>query len=275
MDEEWKNEMKTILYKIIEKYSWIFKIYISFFNKIKCNIKSMEINTILFRENSVIFNGKSNKFISSKNCSIQKNFIDIQGEENEIYFGDSTIIEERCSIRITGNNNKIIIEKDCNLRESSIFISGDNNLVHIRENCSGIFAELHMEQNNNSILIGEGTTLHGRQFRTIHFALDEGTTLRIGEDCMFSNDIQLRTTDSHSIISLNGKRINYAKDIEIGRHCWIGMGAIILKGVEIEDNTVVAAGSVCTKKIEEENIILAGNPAKIVKRNINWDRRFL
>lgn len=268
-------EMKRILYKNIEKYSWIFKIYILLFNKIKCNIKSLEINTVLFRRNSLLFNGNSNKFISGKNCSIQKNFIDIQGEGNEIYFREGTIIEENCSIRINGNNNKIIIEKGCKFRESSIFICGDNNLVHIQENCSGIFVELHMEQDNNRILIGKKTTLHGRQFRTIHFDLDEGTTLRIGEDCMFSNDIQLRTTDSHSIISLNGKRINYAKDIEIGRHCWIGMGVIILKGVKIEDNTVVAAGSVCTKKSKEQNIILAGNSAEIVKKNINWDRKFL
>ena len=53
------------------------------------------------------------------------------------------------------------------------------------------------------------------------------------------------------------------------------MGVIILKGVKIEDNTVVAAGSVCTKKSKEQNIILAGNSAEIVKKNINWDRKFL
>jgi len=33
--------------------------------------------------------------------------------------------------------------------------------------------------------------------------------------------------------------------------------------------------SVVTKPFEESNIILAGNPAKIVKRNINWDRRLI
>lgn len=53
------------------------------------------------------------------------------------------------------------------------------------------------------------------------------------------------------------------------------MGCIILKGSQISNNTVVGAGTIVTKKYEEPNCILAGNPAKIVKRNIDWDRKLL
>lgn len=45
------------------------------------------------------------------------------------------------------------------------------------------------------------------------------------------------------------------------------------KNTKIPDNSIVGWGSIVTKVFNEPNIILAGIPAKIVKRGINWDRR--
>ena len=69
--------------------------------------------------------------------------------------------------------------------------------------------------------------------------------------------------------------INYAENIKIGKHCWIGLNCIILKGTQIAPHTVVAAGSICTSSYLRENCIIAGNPARIVKQNIDWDRKFV
>ena len=52
--------------------------------------------------------------------------------------------------------------------------------------------------------------------------------------------------------------------VKIGDNVWIGMGAVILKGVTIGDNSVVAAGAIVTKSIPA-NTIVAGNPAEVVK----------
>lgn len=54
--------------------------------------------------------------------------------------------------------------------------------------------------------------------------------------------------------------------LRIGSYCWIGMGAIILPGVELGDFTVVGAGSVVTKPFPEGYAVIAGNPARLVKR---------
>ena len=61
------------------------------------------------------------------------------------------------------------------------------------------------------------------------------------------------------------------KPIEIGHHCWIGTGAIVLQGVKIGDGAVVAAGAVVTKDIPA-NEVWGGVPAKYIKkRNKNLD----
>lgn len=56
------------------------------------------------------------------------------------------------------------------------------------------------------------------------------------------------------------------KPVVIGEKCWIGMNSIILPGVTLGDKTIVGAGSVVTKSFEEGNIVLGGNPAKIIKK---------
>ena len=55
------------------------------------------------------------------------------------------------------------------------------------------------------------------------------------------------------------------KKVSIGDNVWIGAGSIILPGVNIGDNVIVAAGTIVAKNIDS-NIMVGGNPAKIIKR---------
>tara|TARA_B110000503_G_scaffold72285_1_gene111814 strand:- start:1009 stop:1188 length:180 start_codon:yes stop_codon:yes gene_type:complete len=58
----------------------------------------------------------------------------------------------------------------------------------------------------------------------------------------------------------------------IGNNVWIGLNSIILKGVSVGDNTIIAAGSVVTKSFGN-NLVIGGNPAKILKRDIEKWRK--
>ena len=101
----------------------------------------------------------------------------------------------------------------------------------------------------------------------------ESKKITVGNDCMFSNKIQLRTSDSHSILDENAKRINLGGDIEIGNHVWIGNEVMVLKGTTIPDNCIVGARSIVTASLcAPPNSIIAGIPARVVKTNINWKR---
>jgi acetyltransferase-like isoleucine patch superfamily enzyme len=57
--------------------------------------------------------------------------------------------------------------------------------------------------------------------------------------------------------------------VRIGNHVWIGAQAIILKGVTIGENSVVAAGAIVTKDVPPFTLV-AGAPAKIVRKIAGW-----
>ena len=59
--------------------------------------------------------------------------------------------------------------------------------------------------------------------------------------------------------------IGKVKPIVIGRNVWIGNNVMILKGTEIGDNSVIGAGAVITGGKFPSNVVIAGNPAKVVK----------
>ncbi len=107
----------------------------------------------------------------------------------------------------------------------------------------------------------------------VHIAVTEpGSKVVVGEECMFANDIDIRTGDSHSILdAATGKRINFAENVTIGDHVWVASHAIILKGVEIGADSVVAAGSIVTKSCAPGSL-LAGNPARVIREGISWKR---
>lgn len=106
--------------------------------------------------------------------------------------------------------------------------------------------------------------------------MQSGAEVSIGEDCMFSFNIELWTDDAHTLYDIStNKVINKAKRrFKIGNHVWLGRGVSVLKDVEIADNVTVGACSLVNKSIKESNVVVAGGPAKIVKTGINWRREY-
>lgn len=253
------------------------KLVFKIFNKVTINNSSLRVESFHFKNNQLQIEGMENSFQCEKQSFLRNGYIYIKGMENKVSIDINTEIygDNVQVIFVYGNNNQIIIGKNCVIRNTTFFINGNNNVIHLEDNVSAFGAEFHIEQDNNCLNIKKGTTFHGRNGYPVHIALDEGSNITINEDCMFSNGIQIRSTDSHSIIDLTGKRINYAEDIIIGEHCWLGLGCIILKGTIIAPHTVVAAGSICTTEYHKGNCIIAGNPARVVKDNIDWDRKYL
>lgn len=89
--------------------------------------------------------------------------------------------------------------------------------------------------------------------------------IRIGDNAMIGPNCQLLTP----LHPLDAKEriagLEYGKPITIGDNVWLASGVTILPGVTLGDNVVVGAGSVVTKSFGD-NVVLAGNPARIIKQ---------
>lgn len=90
-----------------------------------------------------------------------------------------------------------------------------------------------------------------------------------GRDCLIGWNCTFTDGDGHSLLC-NGHRTNPDEAVYIGNHVWFGAHSTVLKGTAIRDGSVIAFGSLCNKKYDEKNILLAGNPAKIMKNGISW-----
>lgn len=98
--------------------------------------------------------------------------------------------------------------------------------------------------------------------------LDARGGIKIGNDTNISSYVKI-ITGSHDVDNPNYGAV--FKSIELGNHCWIGTGAIILQGVKIGDGAVVAAGAVVTKDIPPYEV-WGGVPARYIRsRQKNLD----
>jgi len=63
------------------------------------------------------------------------------------------------------------------------------------------------------------------------------------------------------------------RNVSIGEGCYVGSAVRFVPGASIANNCLVAIGSVVTNKLSEDNTLVAGVPARIIKRNYDWKAR--
>ena len=95
-------------------------------------------------------------------------------------------------------------------------------------------------------------------------------SISFGRDIQFSWDCLVMDSDSHRIY-IEEEQINADKEISFGNKIWIGCRCTILKGSVIPDGCVIAATSCITGKNFEANTIIAGTPAKSIKKISSWE----
>jgi acetyltransferase-like isoleucine patch superfamily enzyme len=95
--------------------------------------------------------------------------------------------------------------------------------------------------------------------------------LKIGNDCAISWGCQFLDEDFHTF-EYEGKKEHLDNSIVIGNNVWVGNYSFIYKGVRIPNGCVIASNSVVKSSFVEENVLIGGNPAQIIKRNIHWEK---
>ena len=122
--------------------------------------------------------------------------------------------------------------------------------------------------------------------------------IRFGDDCLLAWDVLVMDTDEHPLFNRHetarretrdsnhvpcpevpcpesndteNERINPDKPIVVGNHVWIGCKCVLLKGAEVPDNTVVAAGTLLTSSFSGEHQVIGGNPPSVLKHDVRWE----
>ena len=167
-------------------------------------------------------------------------------------------------------NNRITIDKSVNFKHLEFRFDGGNNHIIIGENVN-IINILHgyIGGNNCEFVIGDNTSLV-----SLWVDMNEGGKIIINEDCMLATDIEMFQSVTHPIFDDIGNRKNYSKNIVIGKHTWIGRKAALMSGFEIGEGSIVGYGAISASKFGNK-VIIAGNPARVIRENIQWRRDIL
>ncbi|MDX3972871.1 hypothetical protein [Shinella sp.] len=188
----------------------------------------------------------------------------IEGEGHVITVGAGSRI--RGSIRIKGRNNRVTIGEDVECSDQ-IVIQGRENKIAIGDKVA-LGGRIMMKGVGQLVDIGNGTVA-----RDTYILCSEEKNVIIGKGCLFSRNVEIRTTDAHALINREtGERLNLAQSVEIGDHVWMGVGVLVSKGAKIAEDNVVGAKSFVAKPFLESGTVIAGLPAQVVKRGVTWQR---
>lgn len=91
----------------------------------------------------------------------------------------------------------------------------------------------------------------------------------IGNNVTISGNVEFVTHDNSISKVFPGEASDLFGRIIIGENCFIGAGSVIMYGVTLADNIIVAAGSVVTRSFLQSNIVIGGNPARVLT---TWDK---
>lgn len=219
---------------------------------------------MLLNQSLILKDNLAIKMTDRKNCAFVE---DVDGSITEL-------VDPKIKIVFEGTQSNIVIKRPYKIR------GGASLVIHVGSNCSieisrglQILEKLSINlKNKNKCYIGENFHVHSLSI----FGWGEpNLTIKIGANCLFSSNISIRTSDGHAIYSIDNPNVPLNKPefgVEIGDHVWCGSKVDILKDVKIGNDSIIGTRSLVTRGSYLPNVVLAGIPAKIVRKGVNWDK---
>ena len=184
---------------------------------------------------------------------------------NIISYNGYLDIFDKINFNSEGSNNKIEISEKSNIADLIVNFYCNNSYVYIGQ-YGNIKVNLQIGE-DCKVIIKDHVYFTNRSF----ISVAEGTSVEIGNNCMIASKVTFRTNDAHCIFDVeSGNRLNKSKNILLEDHCWICENVLISKGTHIRSGSVIGYGSFVSSEIPN-NVIAAGIPARIIKKNIAWE----
>lgn len=159
-----------------------------------------------------------------------------------IGFGDVGIFDKKKSRTLWQVSGKVIFNGSANIGHGSKISIGENGILEIGDNFA-MTAE-------SSIVC----------YKLIKF----------GSGCLVSWDVLIMDTDFHQIKDADNIVLNKNREICLGDKVWIGCRSLVLKGTRVGNSCVIGANSFLNKAFEGDHLLVGGNPARIIKKGIDW-----
>ena len=214
------------------------------YNDIYCNSVRMESNV------NVYISGYNNKIKIGKNVKFPAGFSIKIGSESSLMIGDNVIFQPRSLM----------------LSEGIDFVVDDRSVIQGLDIFINSFS---------SVLMGKGCSFQRGKLRT-----GRNQKIILGDDIMASWEIVFLPHDGHLIWDLNTERAKnntvgeQRLSIEIGDHCWLGGECVIAGNTRLGSGSIVGYRSFVNGKFPN-NCIIAGSPARLIKKDIAWSRENL
>lgn len=177
-------------------------------------------------------------------------------------FGN-VVLEVNKTARIELNANISLGHNLCEGSHAETYLRMHNDARLIVDNDFKVFYGASIEIFNGAVLkLGGGYINTGCVIACANF-------IAIGEGTAIARGVFIYDSDHHSILDENDQQMNASAPVIIGKHVWIGAGAIILKGVSIGDGAIIAAGAVVSRDIPAR-CLAAGSPARVIKKHVKW-----
>ena len=204
----------------------------------------------------------------------------LRGCNTHVVIGKSVLKAENLSLDL-GANSYISFGEGCRINSDikvTVFGCSGSSEVVFGNNCRLTSGEVRIFNHpaRTSIRVGNNTTFE----TNLGLHANVGKKLIIGNDCMISHFVEMWAGDGHTVFDVNtGKNINsnydglpeHKNQLVLGDHVWVGKEAYIMHGTNIAAGSIVGAKSVVKGRFSN-NCVIAGNPARCVKKDVAWSR---
>ncbi|MBQ8482328.1 MAG: sugar O-acetyltransferase [Alphaproteobacteria bacterium] len=167
--------------------------------------------------------------------------------------GDAELMQDKKNARILAEQYNHSSEDDVNLRKKllqKLFAKcGEKIMIKPPFHCDYGY----------QIFVGENF------FANFDCVFLDAAPIEIGDNCMIGPKTCIYAISHPFNPQERQKGIGLPQKVTIGNNVWIGGGATILSGVSLGNNVIVGAGSVVTKSFPD-NVVIAGNPARIIRK---------